>query len=131
MHSVALARSGNRVPAAAVQQTVHSAGRAVGQVALLDERDVDAPHREVPGDATPGRTAADDEDFGHFPPVGDGETYSYLRRRVNGNYSWNPFSPVSLAVARARYGACVRPCVNGMHKFYGLMWSYRFSTAYQ
>lgn len=50
------------VAAAAVQETVHSASRSIREGPSLDECDVDAAHRQIAGDATAGRTAAEDED---------------------------------------------------------------------
>jgi hypothetical protein len=57
-----LVRDGVASPA--VEQAVHPTGRPVGEVALLDERHLDPSHREIPGDATPRRAAANHDGLG-------------------------------------------------------------------
>ena len=52
------------VAAAGVQQAVEAAARALGEVAALDEHDVEAAQGGVPRDAGAGGAAADDEDVG-------------------------------------------------------------------
>ena len=64
MHSSRRVRVLDGVAPARVQQAVEAPARALGQVGAVDEDDVEAAQRGVPGDAGAGGAAADDEDIG-------------------------------------------------------------------
>ena len=54
----------DHVAPAGVQQAVEAPARALGEVGAVDEHDVEAAQRGVPGDAGAGRAAADHQDIG-------------------------------------------------------------------
>ena len=64
MHSSAARGILDRVASAGVQQAVEAAARPLGEVAAVDQDDVESAQCRVPGHAGPGGAAADDQDFG-------------------------------------------------------------------